>query len=198
MVEKGMTKKQDSISAPIPSAASEVHWHWWVRYIWWWLVAQTLLIAFIRDHEDSSGDSTIQQNQSFFPLILLTLGLQFPLRQTDLFATPFPSVLLVKEETGHSKEFNYNSLEKRCKKGKCHSLVLKVSRSHLRTSEAPKRYLNRHKTFQEAPLSGRCFPTWANFAPYFYRHATHPFCFSLLTLLPWHALTIPPASARTD
>lgn len=42
---------------------------------------------------------------------------------------------------------NHNSPRKRRKKGKCCSLVLKVSRSCLRTSEVSQGYLNGHKSF---------------------------------------------------
>lgn len=86
-------------------------------------------------------------------------------RLANLLASSFPAVLHMREEAGCSKDFDYSSLRKSCKRGKCRSLGLKVSRESPIASEVLKKYLNRQKAFQEVPLLGSCILICADLSP---------------------------------
>lgn len=112
----------------------------------------THLIAFIRDYADFSGYSMIQQKWSFScPQLAFLLfpgaAISSKLDSLTCLLLHFHQSCLWKRRQDIIEALNHNSLRKRRKKGKSCSLVLKVSRSCLRTSEVSKSYLNGHESF---------------------------------------------------
>lgn len=102
-------------------------------------------------------------------------------RLANLLASSFPSVLHMREEAGCIKDFDYSSLRKSCKRGKCRSLGLKVSRESPVASEVLKKYLNRQKSFPRSTLTWKlhshlckliplppwaCLPAFPFFSPF--------------------------------